>query len=162
MVLAVQSSPVFQTICFSRVPSDPAGCVGCKRHTVGKEFSNKITNVVDFVFGGLFSKVCSPKTVIQATKRYLCEATQVLTKIFWCRAGQGRAVRISSPNLANHASMNVRTLCVYSLESWSAVPFNKRGCPIPFVSTMAAIVRSHRSQSLNQCASLLLSCLSSG
>ena len=129
----MQSSPVCQAISFSRVPSDPAGCVGCKSHKVGKELSNKIINVVDFVFGGLFSKACSPKTVIQGTQRYLCEATQVLTTIFRCRAGQSRAVRIPSPNLA---SMNVRTLCVYSLESWSAVPFNKKGCPIPFVSTM--------------------------
>ena len=133
MVLAVQSSPVRQAISFSRVPSDPVGCVGCTKHNGSKEFSNKIIYFVDFVFGGLFSKACSPKTMILGTQRFLCEATQVLTKIFRCRAAQVRAVRISSPNLA---SMNVRTLCVYSLESWSAVPFNKKGCPIPFVSTM--------------------------
>ena len=60
VVLAVQSSPGFQAVSFSRVSNDLVGCVACKRHKVGTEFSKKVINVFDLVFGGLFSKDSDP------------------------------------------------------------------------------------------------------
>ena len=83
--------------------------------------------------------------------RFLREATQDMTTILCCRAAQVRAVRISSPNLA---SMNVRTLCPFAkVIVWT--PFQSEGLTDPLRTDHAVpTVRSHCSQSLNQCASL--------
>ena len=47
-------------VVLARVSNNSVGCVGCKGHKVGTEFSNKIINVLDLVFGGLFSKDSDP------------------------------------------------------------------------------------------------------
>ena len=116
-------SPEFRTILL-------VGCVGYKR----TQSRRRIFQQSHRCSRDRLRQLCSPKTAIQGTRRFLCEATHVLTTILCCRAAQVRAVRMSSPNLA---SMNVRTLWVHSPKSWSEVPFKVKGCPIPFVSTKA-------------------------
>ena len=41
--------------------------------------------------------------------------------------------------LPNFVSTNVFTLCVHSVESFSMLPFNLNGCPMPFVSAMSSL-----------------------
>ena len=151
----MQSSPGFQDVSFSGVPNDPVGCVACKRYKVGREFSNKVINVVDIVFGGLFSKDSDPGYKAVPLGSYAGLDNDPLLS---CCPSYSRENLISEPCKHERAHF----VCPLA-EVIVCTSFQSEGLTDPLrIDHGVPTVRSHCSQTLNQRASLLLSLLSPG